>query len=148
MLTEPLYQGVKMRLLLLLLLSISATTASAVVNPASFVGSFRTSDCALFPNERILQIQYKQNIIELRPNNFATSLSAFKIYLNHLTNYQSQHVLMSTWNQFSIKNEVFQLSNSTTPISMTSMARSATGNRVRIKSVSRSTNIECVLYRN
>ena len=130
-----------------ILMTISAKTQASSVDPKSFTGKFTVGDCSLSIEEQA-GIILEDGLLKLF---FEGSRSSSVEIVTEYTE-EDYAVIMVKSEPHTLINEYFVKVNDgmLLPVQQIKIARSATGNRVRITSLTYETNMknECVLYRN
>lgn len=122
-----------------------STATQAVIEANSFIGNFKVGKCALSDSESA-QITYNGQslIVKFAGQNISTEIF-LKSFDEEFASVRVSEESFSITNEYLAKlNEGMLL-----PVLKTRIARSATGNRVRLSTLYYETNMksECILYR-
>ncbi len=135
----------KLKLIVIALFLSFSKLTQASVEPESFTGTFSTGDCSLSKAESA-SISFNGKSLNVK---FAGDHAATEIFLETFEEAFSR--MTATQESFAISNEYAAKVNEGMylPVVIITLARSATGNRVRLSTLHYETNMtyECVLYR-
>ncbi len=134
----------KLKFLLITLLVTFSQFALANIDAKSFTGTFKTKTCS-FSDADTATITLNANILTVT---FAGDINKAQFYTESVD--FDDAVIEVKKDSFTITNEYFtKLEDGISPVMRTKIARSATGNRVRLNSLNfeRGSESTCVLYR-